>query len=88
MLAPLKQRLPFEMRQEPLRPLLEVRDRVRDAGVALMCGLLGFFCFMPYPAMPVGSSSAIQIGNVLTLLMVAPVLMMSWKKAAGFIFIR
>jgi hypothetical protein len=86
MLAPLKQRLPFEMRQEPVRPLLDVRDQVRDAGVALMCGLLGFFCFMPYPALPVGSSSAIQIGNVLTLLMAAPVVMMSWKGRGFYIY--
>ena len=79
MLAPLKQRLPFEAPQEVLRPLLEVRQASRDAGVALACGLLGFFCFMPYPALPVGNSTAIQIGNVLTLLMVVPILTMSWS---------
>lgn len=86
MLAPLRQRLPFEMRQEALAPVVEMRDEARDAGVALLCGVFGFFCFMPYPAMPVGSSSAIQIGNVLTLLMAAPVLTMSWKGRGFYIY--
>jgi len=79
MLAPLKQRLPFEVPTEPPRSMLPVREESRDAGVALLCGAIGFFAFMPYPAMPIGSSTAIQIGNVLTLLMLAPLLTMSWK---------
>ena len=86
MLAPLKQRLPFEIRHEPVRPLLEVRDRSRDATVALLIGLLGFFAFMPYPAIPVGNATAIQIGNFLTLLLALPLVTMSWSGKPFYIF--
>ena len=47
--------------------------------VALLAAALGFFCFMPYPALAVGNNSAIQIGNVLTLLAGLPILFISWR---------
>src|SRR3954469_25230651 len=80
MIAPLK--------QPPLR--FELPDRVRlhtDARLAavqrrraLLAGAMGFFCFMPYPALNIGNTTAIQLGNVLTLLMALPVLVVSWKR--------
>jgi hypothetical protein len=41
---------------------------------------------MPYPAMSVGGTSALQIGNVLTLLLVLPVLAISWRGRAFWLY--
>jgi hypothetical protein len=54
--------------------------------VALAVGMLAFFCFMPYPALTVGNRSAIQIGNVLTVLMCLPMLGVSWRRKSFHIF--
>lgn len=43
-------------------------------GFALLVGVLGFACFMPYPAIRVGNSTAIQTGNVLTVVLLLPLL--------------
>lgn len=40
---------------------------------------MGFFCFLPYPALPVGSSSALQIGDVLCILACVPLLFRAWS---------
>ena len=42
------------------------------ANRAMLATLFGFVCFLPYPAISVGNNSAIQVGNVLTLLMCLP----------------
>jgi hypothetical protein len=50
------------------------------------CAALGFLCFMPYPALPVGSYSAIQAGNVLALALSVPVLLLSWKHRPFWVY--
>src|SRR5947207_9564169 len=54
--------------------------------IGWLIGAFGFCCFMPYFAIPVGNRSAIQIGNLLTLLLVLPVLAVSWRKRPFWIF--
>ena len=42
---------------------------------AALAGVLGFLCFMPYPAIPHRfGNTAIQFGNILTVLLVVPIL--------------
>ena len=62
-------------------------DARADAGVltptragALLAFCLGFLAFMPYPAIPAGKNSAVQFGNILTLLMVLPTLALTWRR--------
>ena len=55
--------------------------------IAILVGLLGFFCFMPYPALNFGNQSAIQIGNALTLLMCLPLLFISWRGRPFHIYV-
>jgi hypothetical protein len=50
------------------------------------CAALGFLCFMPYPALPVGSYSAVQAGNALALVVSVPVLLVSWKRRPFWVF--
>src|SRR5687768_14530031 len=52
----------------PLAKLLTARQ------LAWMVGILGFVCFIPYPAFSAGNRSAVQLGNVLSALMALPVL--------------
>lgn len=47
---------------------------------AALAWLLGFLTFMPYPAIPIGRNSALQAGNILTLLMVLPSLALAWRR--------
>jgi hypothetical protein len=47
---------------------------------ALLALALGFLAFLPYPAIPAGRNSAVQAGNLLTLLMVLPSLALPWKR--------
>jgi hypothetical protein len=84
MIAPLKQPLRFEMAQRVLP--LHARARTADAGIALAACAAGFFCLIPYPALAIGGTSALQIGNVFTLLMVLPILAMSWSRRAFWIY--
>ncbi len=65
--------------QQPLRaeaaligPGFRTASRAGDKLAALAACALGFFGFMPYPAINLGNTSALQIGNILTLLMLAP----------------
>jgi hypothetical protein len=60
--------------------------RERESAVGLAVGAAGFFCLMPYPALSIGGTSALQIGNALTLLMVLPVLVMSWRVRAFWVY--
>ncbi|MDQ3441982.1 MAG: hypothetical protein M3478_16750, partial [Planctomycetota bacterium] len=77
MTAVLQQPLPIKAQAE-FRPSLRTAP---CAGVAALAACaLGFFGFMPYPAMNVGNTSAIQIGNVLTVLMLIPCAgMLRWR---------
>jgi hypothetical protein len=62
------------------------RPDVLRAPLGLCCALLGFFCFMPYPALAIGNSSALQAGNVLVLVMGAGALLTSWKGRPFWLF--
>lgn len=53
---------------------------------ALAAFSLGFFCFLPYPAIPAGNNSAIQIGTLVTLAMLPPVFLVSWRKRSFYLF--
>jgi hypothetical protein len=83
-IAPLKQPLRFEVAQRVLP--VHVRAQSADAGITLAAGAAGFFCLLPYPALAVGGTSALQIGNVFTLLMVLPILAMSWRRRAFWVY--
>lgn len=76
MIAPLCQPPPVEVFIPPRFTRAHQRAQCR---VALLVMALGFFCFLPYPSIPVGTSTAIQAGNVLTLLAMLPLLMISWR---------
>ena len=56
------------------------------APLGLCCAALGFFSFMPYPAIGVGNSSAIQAGNLLVPAMAAGALFVSWKRRPFWVF--
>jgi hypothetical protein len=84
MIAPVKQPLRFEMAQRVLP--VHVRAQSADVGIALAAVAAGFFCLTPYPALAVGGTSALQIGNVFTLLMVLPIVAMSWRRRAFWIY--
>jgi len=58
----------------------------RARRINLFAASLGFFCFLPYPSLPVGNMSAIQIGNVLTFFASLGVLMVPWKRRPFFIY--
>jgi hypothetical protein len=87
-IAPLKQTLRFESAQRSR--LLPTTGHVADgsgaAGLAFASGAAGFFCLLPYPALSIGGTSALQIGNFLTVLMVLPVMAMSWRGRAFWIY--
>src|SRR5436309_14984528 len=68
------------------RALINPAQSIAARRTAWLAGAFGFCCFMPYFAIPVGNRSAIQIGNLLTLLLVLPVLAVSWRKRPFWIF--
>ena len=91
MIAPSRQPLPFEAPQPMLShaaAALPLRSAAAlgDSGTALLAGALGFFCFLPYPAYSIGNTSALQIGNVFTLLMILPVFTLAWRGRPFWIF--
>src|SRR4051812_35196629 len=87
MIASLEQPLPTEPDPRPARVARPgSRADVLRAPLALCCTALGFFCFMPYPALAIGNSSALQIGNVLVLAMGAGALLTSWKGRPFWLF--
>ncbi len=51
---------------------ISTASRAGDKLAALTTCALGFLGFMPYPAINVGNTSAVQIGNILTVLMLVP----------------
>jgi hypothetical protein len=46
---------------------------------AFLAFLFGALAFLPYPAIPVGSNSALQMGNLVSLVLVLPCLALPWK---------
>src|SRR2546430_12473360 len=81
--ARLKQ--PLRTKRVPLATLSPVHSFAARR-MALLAGAFGFCCFMPYFAIPVGNRSAIQFGNLLTFLLVLPVLAVSWRKKPFWMF--
>lgn len=53
---------------------------------ALATFLLGFFAFLPYPAIPAGNNTAIQIGTLITLAMLPPIFLVSWRRRAFYLY--
>ena len=62
------------------------RAQALRAPVAAFCGVMAFFCFLPYPALPVGNTSALQLGNVAVLLLAIPAVLVSWKRRPFWVF--
>jgi len=54
-------------------------------GNAALAGVFGFVAFMPYPGIAVGQRTALQAGNLLTLVIVAMALTASWKRKPYFL---
>ena len=87
MIASLEQPLPTEPARRPARGVLpRSRSEVLRAPLGLCCAALGFFCFMPYPAVAIGNASALQIGNVLVMVMGGGALLTSWKGRPFWLF--
>jgi hypothetical protein len=55
------------------------------SGGALVAGLFGFFAFLPYPAIPAGENSAIQMGTIIALPLALMTLTLCWKKQPYFL---
>jgi hypothetical protein len=85
MIAPLRPTLRFEPSQTA-SPLPLSADKAGDSGVALLVGALGFFSLIPYPSVGIGNTSALQVGNVLTLLMIIPVALLSWRRRPFWVY--
>jgi hypothetical protein len=90
-IAPLKQTLRFETAgRSRMLPLsgggADMAGSGAGGALAVASGMAGFFCLLPYPALAVGGTSALQIGNFLTVLMVLPVLAMSWRGRPFWIY--
>src|SRR5438270_213820 len=50
------------------------RAAARPAARSHLALALGFFCFLPYPALPLGSATALQVGDVIAVLACLPML--------------
>jgi hypothetical protein len=53
---------------------------------AALAMIFGFVCFMPYPAIPIGRQSALQIGNLLAPLLLIPALALPWRHRPIYLF--
>jgi len=80
MTAVLQQPLPVELSAE--RPQTSTASRVGEKAAAAAACALGFIGFMPYPAINVGNTSAVQFGNILTIAMLAPfaAALLKWRR--------
>jgi hypothetical protein len=78
-----RQPLRIELMPDEQRPARAGRAARR---IGYLVGLFGFCCFMPYAAIPIGHNSAIQIGNLLTLLLVLPIVAVPWRRQPFWIY--
>jgi len=62
-----------------LAPDADLAGSTSRAG-AVIAAMLGFLSFMPYPALPIGRQSALEMGSVLALVLLVPALALSWRK--------
>ncbi|HEY7118509.1 MAG TPA: hypothetical protein VH475_18105 [Tepidisphaeraceae bacterium] len=80
MIAPSKPLSRFEAGRSAA--MLAAPAERHDHVVGVAVGALGFACFMPYPALPVGNNTAVQAGNVLAGLLIVPFLTLPWGRRA------
>ncbi|HSU68348.1 MAG TPA: hypothetical protein VLJ39_15825 [Tepidisphaeraceae bacterium] len=59
--------------------------RARQEGV--LAFLLGFLAFMPYPAIPAGNNTAVQLGSIISIVVAAPLLLQSWKRKPYYLYV-
>src|SRR6185503_6246196 len=69
----------------PQRLLAASVTRSVDRAGLLLMGW-AFFCFIPYPGYPIGNMSALQIGNILTLLLCIPLAAVPWQRRPYWIY--
>src|SRR5689334_12891964 len=69
-----------------LAPPAPVGSRAASRRLGWLVGAMGFCCLMPYVAIPVGNRSAIQIGDIITIVLVLPVVVLSWKNHPFWIY--
>lgn len=48
---------------------------------------LGLLTFLPYPAIPAGNNTAVQLGTLITLLLVAQLAFLSWRRGPYYLFL-
>jgi hypothetical protein len=54
-------------------------------GGPLVTAAFGFLAFLPYPAIPAGSSTGVQFGSLLTLVVALPCLLVPWRGRPYFL---
>src|SRR4051812_42694680 len=54
-------------------------------GGPLVTAAFGFLAFLPYPAIPVGSSTGVQFGSLVTLVVALPCLLVPWRGKPYFL---
>lgn len=67
----------------PIMPVAVARERGERARIdwrAVAAVVLGFLTFMPYPAITAGHATAIQMGDLCSLLLVLPILFVPWRR--------
>src|SRR5690554_2459897 len=79
-----RNRMIAQYRQPPLPDLTarihataRASDAARARRITILIAALGFFAFMPYPAINAGNYTAIQAGNLLTLLLAVPLVFLT-----------
>src|SRR5437762_4300472 len=70
----------------PVRALEAPPAPSRDRRAGILAAALAFFCFMPYPALPIVNNPAIQLGHVVTLLLCAPALAAPWMRRGLWLY--
>jgi hypothetical protein len=83
MIAPAGSSSLISGRVGPADPLDRISPRLGPAATLL----LGFLTFMPYPSLTVGGNSALQMGSILTLLLMIPALAMPWRHRPIFLYV-
>ncbi|HWE03254.1 MAG TPA: hypothetical protein VG326_12670, partial [Tepidisphaeraceae bacterium] len=77
---------------QPQRLELALADASRAAALntarwrAALAGALGFFCFMPYLAITAGANTGVQLGSILTIALVVPLLFARGQRGPAWIF--
>lgn len=86
MIAPLRQEPHIDASAHHRIGVARAAASFRNQRDAWLAAALGFFCLMPYFAIPVGNRSAIQIGNLVTLILAVPTLLASWRPRTMWVY--